>query len=220
MAMSQLTLFGRAEAPRVDAELSALERIQLDHGAWLDVARGWLRGEAEIFAQLRAEVAWRSERRVMYEKEVDVPRQIALADGGLRLHPVFAQMRRALDRRYRTAFTRLSFALYRDGRDSVAWHGDYIARRLQEAVVATISVGAPRRFLLRPTAGGPSLALNLGWGDLVVMGGTCQRTYRHSIPKVAHAAPRIAIMFRPQWQDPDATSATSDDATTEVRERE
>jgi alkylated DNA repair dioxygenase AlkB len=210
MAMAQLPLFGRAEVPSVDAELSALERIQLDHGAWLDVARGWLRGEAEIFAQLRAEVAWRSERRVMYEKEVDVPRQIALADDGARLHPVFAQMRRALDRRYATQFTRLGFALYRDGRDSVAWHGDYVARRLQEAVVATISVGAPRRFLLRPMAGGPSLALNLGWGDLVVMGGTCQRTYRHSIPKVAHAEPRIAIMFRPQWQDADADSAAND----------
>ena len=201
MTMAQLSLFGRAQEPSVEALPASLERIELDDGAWLDVARGWLRGEAALFELLRARVAWRSERRVMYEQTVDVPRQIAVADDATPLHPVLDDMRRALERHYETPFPRLSFAYYRDGRDSVAWHGDYVARNLQEALVATISVGAPRRFLLRPAAGGPSRALSLGWGDLVVMGGTCQRTYRHAIPKVAHADPRIAIMFRPQWPD-------------------
>jgi alkylated DNA repair dioxygenase AlkB len=60
-------------------------------------------------------------------------------------------------------------------------------------------VGGQRRFLLRPYGGGHSIALNLGWGDLLVMGGTCQRTWQHCLPKVAHAEPRIAIMFRPSW---------------------
>ena len=137
----------------------------------------------------------------MYDQTVDVPRQIAVADDAAPLHPVLDDMRRALEARYATRFPRLSFAYYRDGRDSVAWHGDYVARTMREALVATVSVGAPRRFLLRPAAGGPSRALSLGWGDLVVMGGTCQRTYRHAIPKVAHAAPRIAIMFRPHWPE-------------------
>jgi alkylated DNA repair dioxygenase AlkB len=110
-------------------------------------------------------------------------------------------MRRALDRRYATAFERISLAYYRDGRDSVAWHGDYVARRMETALVATVSVGAPRRFLLRPHGGGRSIAYSIGWGDLIVMGGTCQRTWQHSVPKVARAEPRIAIMFRPIWQE-------------------
>src|SRR5262249_40235264 len=103
--------------------------------------------------------------------------------------------------RYGTAFERVSLGLYRDGQDSVAWHGDYVARRISEAIVATVSVGAPRRFLLRPHGGGRSGAVSLGWGDLIVMGGSCQRTYQHSVPKVANAEPRIAIMFRPVWDE-------------------
>jgi alkylated DNA repair dioxygenase AlkB len=83
----------------------------------------------------------------------------------------------------------------------VAWHGDYVARRMTEALVATVSVGAPRRFLLRPKGGGPSIALSLGEGDLLVMGGSCQRTWDHCVPKVKRAEPRIAIMFRPIWKE-------------------
>jgi alkylated DNA repair dioxygenase AlkB len=81
----------------------------------------------------------------------------------------------------------------------VAWHGDTVARELPNALVATVSVGAPRRFSLRPKGGGRSLSLSLGWGDLLVMGGTIQRTWQHSVPKTASAAPRISIMFRPAW---------------------
>jgi alkylated DNA repair dioxygenase AlkB len=111
-------------------------------------------------------------------------------------------MRSALAAHYGCSFPRTSFALYRDGNDSVAWHGDYVAREMNEALVATISVGAPRRFLLRRTGGGPSMAFSLGWGDLLVMGGTCQRTHQHAIPKVRQALPRISIMLRPEWREP------------------
>jgi alkylated DNA repair dioxygenase AlkB len=110
-------------------------------------------------------------------------------------------MRRALSARYQETFVRVSFAYYRDGNDSVAWHGDTTARDLPEALVATVSLGQPRRFLLRPTEGGSSIAFPLGGGDLLVMGGTCQRTWRHAIPKVAEAGPRIAVMFRPIWAE-------------------
>ena len=201
----QLGLFGSG-APRIDERFTTLERVTLEHGAWLDVARGWLAGHEQIFDLLVRHVAWRSESRVMYDRTVEVPRQYAVISDGGRVHPVLAEMRGALDRRYETSFERLSVALYRDGRDSVAWHGDYVARRMPQALVATISVGAPRKFLIRPTGGGKSIALSLGWGDLLVMGGSCQRTYQHAIPKVARAGPRIAIMFRPQWKadEPDA----------------
>ena len=91
------------------------------------------------------------------------------------------------------SFVRTTAALYRDGDDSVAFHGDTTARDLLQATVATVSLGAARKFLVKPTEGGKSQAYALGGGDLVVMGGTCQRTWRHAIPKVtADVGPRIA----------------------------
>jgi alkylated DNA repair dioxygenase AlkB len=218
--MSQLTLFGKGDAPRIDASLSSLERIVLARGAWLDVGRAWLRGEAELFELLLERVAWKSESRVMYDRTVEVPRRYAvLNDRGASLHPIVDEMRTALDARYATKFERVSVALYRDGRDSVAWHGDYVARRMPEALVATVSVGAPRKFLVRPTGGGRSMALSLGWGDLLVMGGSCQRTYQHAIPKVVRADPRIAIMFRPKWEekDPDEPPTNEQAASSPTR---
>jgi len=138
----------------------------------------------------------------MYERVVAVPRSIAALPADGPIPPVVDAMRSALSARYATDFARISLALYRDGKDSVAWHGDYVARRMDQALVATVSVGGARRLLLRPKAGGESMHLDLGWGDLLVMGGTCQRTWDHAIPKVARAvAPRIAIMFRPVWEE-------------------
>jgi alkylated DNA repair dioxygenase AlkB len=194
----QPSLFG-AGAPQVDVSFGAMKRIELEHGAFIDLCPQWLRGESALFERLLEGADWREEERVMYERVVDVPRLCATPTSLAALHPVLSVMGRALDQRYRTEFERVSLALYRDGRDSVAWHGDYVARRMPEAVVATVSVGAPRRFLLRPTGGGKSLSLSLGAGDLLVMGGTCQRTYQHAIPKVTRALPRIAIMYRPVW---------------------
>jgi alkylated DNA repair dioxygenase AlkB len=200
----QLTLLGNCPL-RFDDRFTSIERISLAHGAWLDLARGWVTGDGELFELLLEHVRWRTESRKMYDRTVEVPRQYAvLADDARDVHPILQGMRRALDARYATSFERLSVALYRDGQHSVAWHGDYVARRMPEAHVATISVGAPRRFLLRPTGGGRSIAFNLGWGDLLVMGGSCQRTYQHAIPKVAKANPRIAIMYRPRWKEKDA----------------
>jgi alkylated DNA repair dioxygenase AlkB len=151
---------------------------------------------------LAASTRWHQPRREMYDRTVDVPRLVAgLPEDGPG-HPLLEPMRLALCARYGTSFERIGLGLYRDGRDSVAWHGDYVARELPEALVATVSLGEPRRFLLRPATGGPSRAFMLGWGDLMVMGGTCQRTWRHAIPKVASAAPRMVVTFRPVWDPP------------------
>ena len=201
IAMHQGWLLGRDE-PRCDASFAAVERVALTDGAWLELARGWLAGHAALFDELRQNVAWREESRRMYDRVVDVPRLVAALPPDDR-PPAVEAMRAALERRYATPLPRVSVALYRDGRDSVAWHGDYVARRLPEALVATVSVGAPRKLLVRPTGGGrSSLALSIGCGDLLVMGGSCQRTHQHAIPKSARAEPRIAIMFRPVWDEP------------------
>lgn len=206
VASGQLPLFGK-EAPICDRSFAALERIELADGAWVDVVRGWLSGHAELFDVLLENTRWETSERTMYDQRVEVPRLHAI--GSFDAHPALAAMRHALNAKYETDFTRLSFALYRNGRDSVAWHGDYVARRMQEAIVATVSVGSPRRFLIRPHGGGRSIAFNPGFGDLLVMGGTCQRTHQHSVPKVAQAAPRIAIMYRPTWVEPKGSKGRS-----------
>lgn len=179
------------------------ERRLLTRGAWVDVQRSWLPDPDAVFSALVEEVPWRAERREMYDSVVAVPRLVHtyLADAPLP-HPALVEARTALSRHYLPElgepFVTAGCCFYRDGRDSVAWHGDTIGRgRTADTMVAIVSVGDPRRLLLRPRGGGASIALTMGHGDLVVMGGSCQRTWEHAVPKVAHAGPRISVQFRP-----------------------
>ena len=196
---AQLDLFGRREL-EFDPTFAALKRYELAEQAWLELVPNWLSGHRQLFDSLLKTTRFRSEQRLMYEKMVAVPRLYAVLGEDGPIPPVVRAMQEALCERYRESFTSISLGYYRDGRDSVAFHGDYVARTLPQALVATVSLGAPRRFLMRPVGGGRSLAFNLGSGDLLVMGGSCQRTWQHAIPKVVGAEQRIAIMFRPQWQ--------------------
>ncbi len=181
------------------------DRTVLDHGAWIDVFRGWMRGADALFEHLADVVPWQAERRQMYERVVDVPRLLCFYDDGDELpHPALVAAKAALDRRYRPElgepFCTAGLCYYRDGRDSVAWHGDRIGRgRQEDTMVAIVSVGAPRALLLRPRFGaGETRRYELGHGDLIVMGGSCQRTWDHAVPKTARpAGPRISIQFRP-----------------------
>jgi alkylated DNA repair dioxygenase AlkB len=97
-------------------------------------------------------------------------------------------------------FRSAGLCLYRDGRDSVAWHGDTIGRgRTEDTMVAILSLGTPRALLLRPRSGGASLRYEVGHGDLLVMGGSCQRTWEHAVPKTSQAiGSRISVQFRPR----------------------
>ncbi len=206
-ALAQPSLLGGG-APSVDAAaLGRIRRIALDGGAWVEHLPGWLNGHQALLEDLARTTAWRSERRLMYDRLVDVPRLVAALPADGPGHPVLEQIRTILNARYQTSFVHLSLGYYRDGNDSVAWHGDTTARELPQAIVATVSLGEPRRFLLRPKApaarpSGRTHAFMLGWGDLIVMGGSCQRTWEHSVPKVAHAWPRMAVMYRPEWKKP------------------
>lgn len=198
--LQQLRLFPEAE-PSFDGSFANVERVDLGAGAWVELVRGWLGSDARLFEELRAATRWRSEERKMYDRVVDVPRLYAVLPSDGPIPEIVERMRSALNGRYETSFCRTSLAYYRSGRDSVAWHGDYVARNMPEALVATVSLGEPRRFALRRTGGGPSIGWQLGWGDLCVMGGSCQRTHQHSVPKVARAGERISLMFRPVWAD-------------------
>jgi alkylated DNA repair dioxygenase AlkB len=195
--LRQLDLFA-APAIGFDAGFAGLRRRELSDGAWVDYQSSWVTGHDALFDELEQSLRWRSEKRKMYERVVTTPRLLA----SVPMDGIVEDMRRALSARYGEEFIRTTAALYRDGNDSVAFHGDTTARDMDVALVATVSLGQPRRFLLKPTEGGASIAYQLGRGDLIVMGGTCQRTWRHGIPKVAQAAgPRIAIMFRPSWSE-------------------
>jgi alkylated DNA repair dioxygenase AlkB len=184
--------------------LSSARRTSLSKGAWVDHVPGWLAGADRLFEVLLDVVPWRAERRQMYERVVDVPRLVCWCDEPAELpHATLAEAREALDAHYRRelpeGFATAGLCLYRDGRDSVAWHGDTIGRgRHEDTLVAIVSLGHPRSLLLRPRAGGPSRRFVLGHGDLLVMGGSCQRTWEHAVPKTAKpCGPRISVQFRP-----------------------
>jgi alkylated DNA repair dioxygenase AlkB len=200
----------------------SVRRTTLAGAAWIDVRPGWFSGADALFQRLIDAVPWRAERRHMYDRVVDVPRLVSFyAEGESLPDPALDEIKRALDEHYAPElgepFRTCGLCLYRDGSDSVAWHGDTTGRSsTQDTMVAIVSLGAPRALLLRPRGGmsepgglmgGPegsgryrkALRHELGHGDLLVMGGSCQRTWEHSIPKTARAVgPRISVQFRPR----------------------
>ncbi|KOX14461.1 DNA repair protein [Saccharothrix sp. NRRL B-16348] len=201
----QVSLFDDgAEAPAL-RPLTGVRRTWLGDGAWVDVLPGWLTGADAVFRRLAADVPWRAERRQMYERVVDVPRLLCFYGEDAPLpDPVLTLARDELSAWYADElgepFRTAGLCYYRDGRDSVAWHGDTIGRgSTEDTMVAIVSVGTPRALALRPRGGGATVRYALGHGDLIVMGGSCQRTWEHAVPKAAKAVgPRISVQFRPR----------------------
>lgn len=211
----QASLFDVAAAPSL-GDLASSRRTPLAHGAWVDVLPNWMAGADEVFTALVERVPWRAERREMWDQVVDVPRLLHTYGVGEPLpHSALETARDALGTHYLPElgepFETAGCCYYRDGRDSVAWHGDTIGRgRHEDTLVAIVSFGDPRKLMLRPRRGlegkpkaGPrhedrrSISFTMGHGDLLVMGGSCQRTWEHCVPKSANAGPRISVQFRP-----------------------
>lgn len=196
----QGSLFGTL-TPDFDASFAECGRRQLDATTWVDAAPGWLRGSDRVFDELvdRLPLCQRTGIR-MYDQVVDEPRLSAwwgVDLGEPEPMPLLAEMRRVLAERYAEAFDSIGFNLYRDGNDSVAWHGDRHRHVVTNPVIAIVSVGAPRPLRLRPRSGGASLNWMLGNGDLLVMGGACQHDWEHTVPKVrVTTGPRLSITFR------------------------
>ncbi len=186
-----------------------LRRTHIGAGAWVDVRPGWLAAGDELFTALLRDVPWRAERRRMYDNVVAVPRLTKFYAAGERLpHPMLDAAREALSAHYRAElgepFATAGLCLYRDGRDSVAWHGDRIGRSKDlDTMIAILSLGSARTLTLRPREGATassaqrSLRFPLAHGDLVVMGGSCQRTWDHAVPKTSEpVGPRLSVQFR------------------------
>ena len=196
----QASLFDEPGTPTADHDLTGLVRHRLDGTAWVDHVPGFLRHADDLFGWLLESAPWEETEQELYGKVVATPRLVArwpYVPGEVELPPALEDIRAALAAHYERRFDSVSANLYRDGRDSVAWHGDRVARTIAEPLVAIVSLGHPRRFLLRPKQGGAArLALDPQHGDLVVMGGTSQRGWQHTIPKVASAGPRISVTLR------------------------
>ena len=201
----QASLLDLGDEARLGPLTARVQRTALRDGAWVDHRPGWVEGSDSVLERLVQDIPWRAERRRMYDRVVDVPRLVAWFDEAAPLpHRVLTDARAALSAYYGPElgepFTTAGCCLYRDGRDSVAWHGDTRGRSATEdTMVALVSFGSPRTLALRPRGGGEGTSFRLGHGDLLVMGGSCQRTWEHAVPKTAHAVgPRVSIQFRPR----------------------
>jgi alkylated DNA repair dioxygenase AlkB len=191
----QYSLFGVGE-PQVDAR-AEFARVALDDQSWIDVARGFLVGADTLFDELVASVDWKQGRRWMFDRMVDDPRLSRWYNRDDDVpHRSLDDVRRALQSHYRVELGSVGLNYYRDGHDSVAFHRDRELRHLDDTLVAIVTLGSRRPFLVRPKRGGPSIDLSPGSGDLLVMGGRCQADFEHGVPKSAHAGPRISASYR------------------------
>jgi alkylated DNA repair dioxygenase AlkB len=201
----QRSLFGTS-APTFDGSYAAVQRIALDRSSWVDFAESWVAGADLLFQAVLDSRSWAQRSRRMYDRQVLEPRLTApwnLASG-VPLEPaLLEEMRVSLSARYGVQFDSVGFNLYRDGRDSVAWHRDRIRLDVRQPIIALVSLGERRKLLLRPRGGGASRAFLLGRGDLLVAGGRTNRDWEHTVPKLAQAGPRISLAFR-HGMDPRA----------------
>lgn len=186
---------------------AATERIWLDRTSWVDVVRGWVRGADDLYGALAKGTAWRQGKLWRYERWVDEPRLGASwRPGGDAPHAPLVGLHRAVRAAYAVPFESLALAWYRDGRDSVAFHRDRELRWLDDTVIAVLTLGAARPWLLRPRSRrydheapdrGATHDLAPRSGDLLVMGGRCQADWEHAVPKVpGRPGGRISLQWR------------------------
>lgn len=199
--MHQPTLLGGIEpAPTTGA---VTERITLDDDSWVEVVREWWTGADVLADRLAAAVPWRQGRRRMWDRVLDDPRLSYWARRAEEsFDPALLHMQRDLEVRYQRQLRPPGFNFYRHGQDSVAWHADRELRALDDTLVAIVTLGARRPFLIRPACGGHSVDLAPGSGDLLVMGGACQRDWEHAVPKTTRPGMRISVSWR--WTATDA----------------
>jgi alkylated DNA repair dioxygenase AlkB len=183
------------------------ERLWLDDGSWVDVARGWLAGHEAVYDELVAQDRWSQGRIFRYDRWIDEPRlSSSHTPGATPPHPVLIEAQKVLRRRYRVPLGGFALGWYRDERDSQAFHRDTDLRWLDDTLVALLSLGAQRPWLLRPRANryaheapdrGATHDIAPSGGDLHVMGGATQAGWEHSVPKVARrVGGRISVQWR------------------------
>ncbi|HTB09033.1 MAG TPA: alpha-ketoglutarate-dependent dioxygenase AlkB [Acidimicrobiales bacterium] len=183
----------------IDPTFANAQRIDLDQWSWIEFVPSWVTGSDRLFRDILRTAPWEQRSRWMYTQDVTEPRLTAQYSRTSEAPQVILrEIAAAFTRRYHSGYRSLWMNLYRDEHDSTAWHGDRIGRVTPNCVVPVLSLGASRRFLIRPLEGGKSMTFHPGAGDLIVMGGRCQVEWVHSVPKQATpSGARISINFKP-----------------------
>jgi alkylated DNA repair dioxygenase AlkB len=200
---AQQDLFASAvSSVAVDTTFATARRIALDGGSWVEVVPGWMSGSRILLERLATSVPWQQHDRRLFEQTFREPRMTA-EYRSLRNLPdqALTDAVSVLSQHYGVIYDSLWLNLYRDGRDSTGWHRDRFSCRRPECIVPVLTLGATRRFLIRPRSGGNSVAFKPGSGDLIVMGGRSQQDWVHGVPKdPGNAEPRISINFQSSMQ--------------------
>ena len=183
-----------------DFDFSSARRVALDGASWIEHIPNWLGQPSALFEEIMDTAPWLQRDRWMYTRTVIEPRLTAdfpnVAEVPINALRAIAE---ALSDHFGVRYRSLWVNLYRDQHDSTAWHGDNIGRIQAESIVPVLTLGASRRFLIRPTEGGRAWTFRPASGDLIVMGGRAQRDWRHCVPKESSpSAPRISINFSPE----------------------
>jgi alkylated DNA repair dioxygenase AlkB len=195
-------LFADAGRPTIDATFASAVRRLLDDACWIELVPQWLSGTNVLFDHLLRAVPWKQHFRRVFEQTFLEPRFTAeYRDLREVPHPTLIEAAEVLSRRYGVRYDSVWLNLYRDGRDSTGWHRDRFSCRRPECIVPVLTLGATRRFLVKPRKGGRSHALRPASGDLVVMGGRCQQDWVHGVPKVPESlGARISVNFQSSAQ--------------------
>lgn len=198
----QADLFCVPAALAIDTSFATANRRHLDAASWLEVVPGWLTGSTELFEALHREVPWKQHHRRMFEQVFLEPRLTAsyrsVRDAP---HPAIIEAAQALSHHYGVKYDSLWMNLYRTEEDSTGWHRDRFSCRRPLCIVPVLSLGATRRFQIKPRSGGTSVNVNPRSGDLVVMGGRSQEDWVHGVPKSdAACGVRISVNFQSSQQ--------------------
>ena len=180
--------------------------MDLDARSWVDVVRGLLADPDRVHDEVAGSARWRNGRTYRYERWVDDVRRTASVSGARR-HPALAEVELWLRRRYRVPLSGITLSEYRHAREGLGFHRDRGMIWVDDTVVALLTLGARRPFLMRRDPGRPeidpldalrdAIDLSPAGGDLLVMGGRCQRDWLHAVPALdTPVASRISAQWR------------------------
>ena len=166
--------------------VGGLERTWLDATSWVDVAQGWLRDPDEVYAALATGVAWRQAALWRYDHPRLENRLSASCRPTLQgPHAAVLETHKALRRAYGVELAGVGLSWYRDGRDALGVHRDSDLRWCDDTLIAVLTLGASRPWLLRPAHGSAAeVDLRPSSGDLLVMGGRAKADWLHGVPPV------------------------------------
>ncbi len=199
---AQADLFAsEASSVTVDARFTTAKRTAIDAHSWIDVVPGWMAGSHVLLEKLASSEPWLQRDRRLFDQTFREPRLTAEHQDLCNAPEALRDAAQALSRHYEIEYDSLWLNLYRDGHDSTGWHRDRFSCRRSECIVPVLTLGARRRFLVKPRAGDNSITFKPGSGDLIVMGGRCQEDWLHGVPKeLGVTERRISVNFQSSTQ--------------------